>query len=297
MGRLRNTIIESGVINICVILYVPKDKNVYRKTLKECHNSNPNGSGFMFAHKDKLHVMKGFNGFRHFYKTYRKYERLFPESDFVIHMRIATSGLLNEVNCHPFYVHNKLAFAHNGIFSGLGNKTFSDTYELNETVFKKFPANFLEIAEIRDLVDKYVERGYSKVVFMDNKGKVLIMNEKAGEWDNGVWFSNKTHSYYTSCYGGYGYGRNDWRKGYGNDVDGTTSSSLAIMNDTPISENGSMKANKFSLSDDYYCTQCNSRFNSIDVMDTQGYIWCPLCGDVLDVSMSYQEYGANGNCI
>ena len=263
------------MINICVIIFKQKEKNVTRRTLKSCYDCNPDGAGFMFAHKERLHVLKGFNGFRHFYKTYRKYERLFPDSDFVIHMRIATSGLLNEENCHPFYSNNNIAFCHNGVLAGLGNNMFSDTYMLNEEVFKKFPENFLDIEEIRSAIESYMVDEFSKAVFMDNKGRVFIANEKMGSWDDGVWFSNKTHQYdgYSTfnCrttrtnYAGY--------SGWEFDVNNSIYNSLATSDIT--------------RTQDYFCARCNSVWSSSDVEYANGYVYCVLCGSVLDGDEKY----------
>jgi hypothetical protein len=34
--------------------------------------------------------------------------------------------------------------------------------------------------------------GYSKLVILDNKGKYYIINEKKGDWVDGVWYSNSS---------------------------------------------------------------------------------------------------------
>ena len=249
---------------MCVILVKPKKANIYRRTLKSCYDSNPDGAGFMFADNNKLQVLKGFKGFRDFYKTYRKTEYLYPESDFVIHMRIATSGYRNAENCHPFKVNDNLAFAHNGVFWGLGNIIFSDTHELNEIVFKKFPSNFLEINEIKNVVIDYVETSFSKVVFMDNTGRITIINEFAGIWDDGIWYSNKLHA---SDWCGYVSSNNTKDNGYGVNKDYHRDKIKCLT--------------KEGLDNSYYCHYCHSYFKDEDVVTWHDEVMCPLCGNLL----------------
>lgn len=148
------------------------------------------------GYEDVLCIDKGYFGFRKFYKRFRKMESLYPNSPFVLHFRIATSGYVSANACHPFMIHDDLAFAHNGIFSKMGSLTESDTQEFNRTILRRLPKNFLDIEKAKNMVDDYITTSLSKVVFMDNIGNYTIMNESGGIWnDKGVWFSNTGYSY------------------------------------------------------------------------------------------------------
>jgi hypothetical protein len=47
---------------------------------------------------------------------------------------------------------------------------------------------------ITKLVEKAIGSS-NKFVLLNNKGEYKIINEKAGVWENGVWYSNSTYSY------------------------------------------------------------------------------------------------------
>ena len=186
---------------MCIICVKPIGKVVTRRTLKTCFTGNSDGAGMMFSVNGKLVVEKGFFGFRLFYKRFRILERAYPDSNFVLHFRIATSGGITWQTCHPFKVHDKLAFVHNGIFSGLGTTALSDTQIFNRDILQQLPSNFLDIGKAWRSISDYIETSLSKAVFMDNTGKYTIVNEKYGNWDEGIWYSNfgyLPNSYYAS---------------------------------------------------------------------------------------------------
>ena len=180
---------------MCVIIYKPSKATITKKTLSGCWQDNPDSGGFMFADNDKLNVIKGFLSFRKFYKRYRECERKYPDSNFVIHFRIATHGKIDYANSHPFYVGKNVGFAHNGVLGCMtdllptsGNK--SDTNLFCENVLKKLPSGFLKKQEYQILLESLAKQEYSKFVFMTNKGTCHIFNEDAGTWKNGCWFSS-----------------------------------------------------------------------------------------------------------
>ena len=188
---------------MCIIAVKPANKTITRRTLKNCFISNSDGAGIMWANENKLWIEKGFFGFRKFYKRFRELELTCPDSDFILHFRIATSGGIRHETCHPFRVHNKLAFVHNGIFSNLGETKMSDTQVFNRDILQKLPPNFLDMNKAREEIFDYIVTSLSKVVFLDNNGKHIIVNEEHGIWDEGIWFSNYGYlptSHYTTKY-------------------------------------------------------------------------------------------------
>jgi predicted glutamine amidotransferase len=248
---------------MCVIIVKKKDKNITRRELKECWDFNPDGAGFMYAANNKLHISKGYFSFRAFYHVFRKYERLYPESDFVIHMRIATSGKKDYDNCHPFIVNDGLAFAHNGIFWGLGDKEHSDTYILNEEILSKFPRNFLDIPEIFKAVTDYVIESHSKLVFMDNQNKITIVNEKAGTWDDGIWYSSG--HYMTKIYTPSSYKSSYYNKSATGGHDEYDNEGRSIYKASEV-----------------YCFSCNTWIKRDDVQNVHGnWDTCPICGEIM----------------
>ena len=156
----------------------------------------------MYAVNGNLNVIKGFMYFRMFYKAFRLHERLHPNSLFVLHFRQATHGASIPDNCHPFFVNPNLAMVHNGILLNMGSKDVSDTLMFVTNILQKLEDRFLDNPKILEAIEKYAVESGSKFVFLDNAGKLTICNEKAGEWEKDIWYSNKWHGF-TSIYSGY----------------------------------------------------------------------------------------------
>ena len=181
---------------MCIAIYKPKDKVIPLEILEECWRVNDDGAGFMFSENKELHVRKGFMNFDSFYKAFKPHE----EKNAVLHFRITTHGKTNEANTHPFVVGKDLAFVHNGIISAVDTKTepdFSDTYHFNKKILHKLYASdnrFVKKQHFKDLITNYI--GYSKLIFLDNKGRVTIFNEDKGTWDDGIWYSNNSYKPY-----------------------------------------------------------------------------------------------------
>lgn len=177
---------------MCLAILKLADSHLTKRKMRNGYQLNPDGAGFMFAADNQLHISKGYFAFRKFYKAYRQAEHDYPKSDFVIHFRIATSGKTDEATCHPFYVHQNLAFMHNGIFSKLGNKMLSDTQQYNRQILKTYPKDFIYNQKFVNKISKFC--GYfNKLIFLDNKGVHLIIGELNGIWENNIWFSNDTY--------------------------------------------------------------------------------------------------------
>jgi hypothetical protein len=145
----------------------------------------------MFAEDKELKIQKGFFNFEKFYKAYKKHEA----KKCVIHFRIKTHGKVDETNCHPFYINNSMGFVHNGTITGFGNDTFSDTIQFNEGILQKLVGKWGNLALFQDPIVDLIENriGWSKLIMLDRHGNHKIFNEEKGEWDNGVWYSNKSY--------------------------------------------------------------------------------------------------------
>lgn len=178
---------------MCIIIY-KKEKALLPsyEILKKCFIKNSDGAGFCYVdNNDKIKIEKGFFDFDIFYNRLLDVQN---DKHLLIHMRIATGGLLDKRNCHPFKINNNLCFAHNGVLDSeiaKSNQVFSDTFTFNE-ILKSF--NF----KLKELNSRYFKHlllqqiQSNKIVFFENK-KAIILNEELGFWEDGVWFSNKCY--------------------------------------------------------------------------------------------------------
>lgn len=182
---------------MCIAILSPQDVVVPYDHLQESFDSNPDGAGFMYAENDQLIIEKGFMDFDSFYQAYAPHQ----EKACAIHFRIKTHGKVNPDNTHPFQVGKHMGVIHNGIINNVDTRDapeMSDTYHFNEKflapIYRK-DSRFAYKEHFKDLIKSYI--GYSKLVFLNNKGHYSIVNESAGHWDNGVWYSNKSYVKYT----------------------------------------------------------------------------------------------------
>ena len=176
---------------IC-ILNTKKAGRLPKKQIQNSWDNNDMGAGLLWNKGNKLSVFKSYD-----YDDYiEKYNELRDDKsigNIVLHFRIATSGYNGEHNLHPFLTNDNLGFVHNGVIKGLGNKSFSDTYEFND-MLKKFSHDFLNCDMTKYFISEYI--GYSKLVFLDNKDKYTIINEELGKWSSGNWYSNDSYKEY-----------------------------------------------------------------------------------------------------
>ena len=173
---------------MCIAIFKPKGKEISKDILRTCHESNPDGGGFMFNHESTLHIQKGFMRFNDFWNSFKKINSV--KYDMLIHFRIKTHGAISKANCHPFLVSEEIGFIHNGIIDIKTKGTESDTMAFNERILKNVfdLRSVIQSKGIQELIADYI--GHSKLVFLDNQNKHTIINEHLGTWDNGSWFSN-----------------------------------------------------------------------------------------------------------
>ena len=182
---------------MCIIAIQPLGVKIKESTLKNCWDANKDGAGIMYVENGKLIVNKVMQSFQEFMKVKKHADKM--GCNIVMHFRIATSGGINERNCHPFKVNNDLYFCHNGILDidVPLNSTINDTQIFNNSFMRGLPDNFVQNDTIMNLIE-FTIGNRNKFVFMDASGQFYILNENAGTWDNGAWFSN--NSYKSSPY-------------------------------------------------------------------------------------------------
>ena len=210
---------------MCVIAIQPRGIQISREHLENCWDNNNHGAGIMYSVDGKIIVKKEMKSFDKFYSHIEEATK--HDTSVVIHFRIATSGGINDYNCHPFKVHKNLYFCHNGILDidvPKGSKE-NDTQIFNNALMKPLPYNFYKNNAIMNVLEYTIGSG-NKFVFLDDKGDFYILNEKAGEWsEDGAWFSNTSYkrssfkkypSY--STYNTYGGWSDEWYDGYSKPV-------------------------------------------------------------------------------
>lgn len=180
---------------MCIAIWKPKELKINEDTLVNCWNANPNGAGFMYAEDNKLHIIKGLMTYEAFHEAYEPHKA----KACVLHFRIATHGLTNEENTHPFLVSKTLGMVHNGIINKVPcniNKDMSDSWHFIEKILKplKGISSLWLLDSFKIIIEDYINN--SKLIFLDNKGNCSIYNESLGNWHSECWFSNTSYVKY-----------------------------------------------------------------------------------------------------
>jgi len=190
---------------MCIAIYIPQGKELDRDVLKICNDANPDGMGFaFFNHKNELVLNKEVDA----KKIARKIElfpiirRNFIDKSFLLHFRIATHGKISNRCCHPFRVNDNTVFCHNGIlshnFGATRDGDMSDTMMFNKNILQRIKGvdlnNMLNGKNdvLKELLEGYIG-DRNKMIIMNSKNQFVILNEKAGIWDKGCWFSNDSY--------------------------------------------------------------------------------------------------------
>lgn len=256
---------------MCICILKTKDGYISEERLKQAYNANPDGCGILKASRfNELYCRKGNYPFEDFFKFYTWIDNLDyignVNKDIVMHFRTASSCGIGIEYCHPHYVNDNLAFVHNGnlfefssYFKGRKKDNLTDTMRFNNEILKKLPENFLENQETFDLLNEYCINNMSKMIFMNNEGKTWILNEEAGEWKDGCWYSNKGMNNYQ----GYGY------------------SGAYYYNVGDIRHKGGMPTIQFLTKKQrkhwYRCDCCGGWFTEKNMKFDYMYDWCNGC--------------------
>jgi hypothetical protein len=191
---------------MCLIAYVPTGKEIPESYFRAAAHDNDDGIGVMSANG-----VEKFLGKKMVKRAWRHVRRLQDaQHAFAVHFRFATHGRVALVNTHPFKTPCGSAYVmHNGILSAYApvdrNGDISDTRLLVETMSD---VNVGGDTEYWDALEKHIGFG-NKLCVMSHDGQFRIVNEYAGDWIDGVWYS-QTYSLpsrgwetrYKSRYGG-----------------------------------------------------------------------------------------------
>lgn len=193
---------------MCVIAALPQKKVLTKEQVLTMWKRNDDGGGFAYLHPGgDLKVYKTMD-FGQYWSTFNGVQQEFGEqSDILLHFRIATHGVTDLSNVHPFQVDDHTVMAHNGVISSVPNdKVRSDTRVFVEDFLPDLPEDWLDNKFIVKMVEKFI--GQSKLMFLTKnpalKKEVYILNEQMGTRHDGVWYSN-TFSLPTHAKGSYTY--------------------------------------------------------------------------------------------
>ena len=205
---------------MCIICVKKKGvKPPSEKILRTCFTNNDDGAGFAYYKPGEkvVHIRKGYMTADALIDSVRV-SGIGPSHVAMYHFRLATHGLVDGGNCHPFPVSNSaerlralaldvpVAVAHNGIFGSMpAHNTLSDTQKfIAQVLADSAIIQNLEHRSIQELIKGYCGTS-SKLAFIRVNREVIII----GKWEKhkGLYFSNGAYRVQKfETYGGYATG-------------------------------------------------------------------------------------------
>ena len=182
---------------MCLMLFNPTLNPIPSSYISRAFAINHNGFGAMWAENGKIETIQGMYNESEIHDIFK----MLDGKVYAAHFRMATSGRVNKEMTHPFPVLTvkeddvDLYVMHNGVFSNYEpTDVLSDTAVFAKSmsgVFRNIKTTepLWEEDSIKELGD-HISKS-NKVLFMRGDGKVSIINEDAGLYENGVWYSNR----------------------------------------------------------------------------------------------------------
>jgi len=181
---------------MCLIIYSKTGSLPHQRDFYEAAKDNPDGIGVMSA--DGISKFLGKKATKKAWKYVRKLAA--ASLPYGVHFRWATHGKVNTKNAHPFRVPETGDYVmHNGVLwtAKLATDEASDTRIFVQEYMQHFgPRTGNWRAEVLASI------GYgNKLLVMSDCGREFdIVNESAGEWLDGIWYSNTYSIVSTNAY-------------------------------------------------------------------------------------------------
>lgn len=181
---------------MCYLLVKPTGKAVKQEWLVNAYEAgNQDGFGLAYADKGKFVVFKTME----FSDLLSQVEKIPLGKNAIIHLRMASTGVVCEENCHPFFVGDMVG-AHNGVIPGWGNADITDT----EHFMAERVVSSHNLARSRLQLEN--EIGGGKMAFLLPNGQVEFLNRSRGiECKEGFWHSNTYYQPNRFNFGGWSY--------------------------------------------------------------------------------------------
>jgi len=184
------------------------DKSFLLKGIEQSWNTNSHGAGYAIKSKESntIWIDKGYFDKDQFLSKMES--EIQDDDDFIIHLRLATSGNKDDINCHPFIIstnvkeletvegHTKKAvIAHNGVISEFTDRKsdHSDTFRFVQYQLSMWIPKFYS-----SLLNNI---GHNKFAVLDPKKGLSVYGNFIRE--RGIYFSNGGYKKYSypSVYG------------------------------------------------------------------------------------------------
>lgn len=217
---------------MCLLTYFPEGVMPDAEALQNGALFNDDGHGYAIVDVagNRIIVDRGMDA-KEMIQDFAVMRRAFPDGPALFHSRLATDGLINLLNVHPFPIggDSRTVLAHNGIMPLRPPKhdPRSDTRVVAED-FVPRAYGTLRRRRARLAFEKWMGI-WNKVVILSVDPRFrdhgFILNEDEGHWHEGIWYSNTMYQGWSPVKYPY-----TWSDG---DLAVASTRALALMDDVP----------------------------------------------------------------
>jgi predicted glutamine amidotransferase len=186
---------------MCLLTFFPAGVLPNTEALLNGAYFNQDGYGYAIVTGEEIQVRHGLDA----EQTIVQFDadrRSNPDGPALFHSRFATHGSTDTENCHPFRVGGdpRTVLAHNGVLPPVvqPGKTDprSDTRILADDFLPVFGS--MRIRRNRIRLQKWMTQANKIVILTVDRSftrQAYILNEDAGTWDGGIWYSNDAYCF------------------------------------------------------------------------------------------------------
>lgn len=181
---------------MCLLTYTEAGEWPDMEKLEDASAINGDGFGWSIVHDGRLRRGASMS----IDEALTTYSVALRESNgpSMFHLRWATHGVKDLTNVHPFKAdRGRTMIGHNGIIDNV--KTFgteSDTAAFVRRYWPSWANRDFDKPETFRHLERWIGSGNKLVILTTDpryKSDHYIVNEKAGHWDNGTWYSNTSY--------------------------------------------------------------------------------------------------------
>lgn len=162
----------------------PAGKKFNMEYFKAAQKHNEDGYSLTWYEGDRVQVFKTFD-----FSKFMGLASTMKDHTCISHMRYATTGDKTFSNIHPFDTPTGV-MAHNGTIASLGSTVKSDSQEMAELLSE---CDYNSVEDVKPLIENIIGSTLNKLVFMEDNGRVTIINEQLGMVEDGIWYSGDYH--------------------------------------------------------------------------------------------------------
>jgi glutamine amidotransferase len=195
---------------MCLLTFLPASTQPDTDALHIGAAANNDGHGLAIVAGDRLDeliVHRGMNA-KDVIAAFTAARTEHPAGPALFHSRLATHGKTNVDNCHPLVVGGdcRTVLAHNGVLPQAVQPRKGDRRSDTRIAAEDFIPAFgsLRARRIRLKLARWMTPDNKMVILTVDrrfKQRAYILNEQAGIWDGGIWYSNTGYRPYIPHFG------------------------------------------------------------------------------------------------